>query len=109
MADEHLVALEEKDFLELPPRQLMALVQLPLLQFPQGRFAGSQQLLFLLQELTLEKGNLLAVAIAEAPQRRLVALVQTLQELALPLGLLRFHLLAFDPEDIFTLILRHQI
>ena len=89
MADDHLVALEEEDLLELAPRQLVAFVQLALLELPQGRLARPQQLLLLLQKLALEQRNLLAVAVAEAPQRRLDRLRQPVQVVLLAFRLSR--------------------
>ena len=39
--------------------------------------------MLLLQELSVEQGNLLAVRVGEAPQRRLVRVVQLRQEVTL--------------------------
>ena len=42
-----------------------------------------RDLLLLLEELSVEQGNLLAVRVGEAPQRRLVRVVQLRQEVTL--------------------------
>ena len=44
---------------------------------------GETDLLLLLEELSVEQGNLLAVRVGEAPQRRLVRVVQLRQEVTL--------------------------
>ena len=51
-------------------------------QFNLSNYQG-RDLLLLLQELSVEQGNLLAVRVGEAPQRRLVRVVQLRQEVTL--------------------------
>ena len=47
------MSLQEEDVLELPLGQLVPVVEVPLLQLPQGSFPGPEQLVLLLQELFL--------------------------------------------------------
>lgn len=54
--------------------------------------------LLLLQEMSFEKSNLLALAVAQSTQRVLVTLVQTFEERALSIGLFDFLLLPFGAE-----------
>ena len=77
------MALEEEHVLELALGELVLLVQLALLHLPRGRLPRAHQLLLLLQELPVQQGDLLPVRVREAPQGRLVGLVQLRQEVTL--------------------------
>ena len=68
-----------------------------------------EQLLLLLQKLSLEECDFLAVSVAEAPQRVFVTLIQTVEEHSLPVGLLQLLLLPLDAEHVLALLFGQQV
>ena len=77
---QHLVSLKEEEIFELSLGQLVPLVQLALLHFPDGSFPSPHALLLLLQELSVEQRDLLAMRVVESTQRRLQGVVQLRQK-----------------------------
>jgi hypothetical protein len=75
--------LEEEHVFELSLCELVLLVQLPLLHLPDGGLPRPHQLLLLLQELPVQKRDLLLVRVAQPPDARLVTVVQVRDEILL--------------------------
>ena len=73
---QHLMPLQEKHVFQLPFGQLVTFMQLSLFHLPDCCFALSHQLLFLLQKLSVQKGNFFSVRVTQPSQLILMSITQ---------------------------------